>query len=99
LRWQAAARLSDISFRHDLYVRGFEALGHQAIIVCPQESAEGYPGRVHTIASAAELAEPDLWRQLDCNVAVIITWHGMTDVLAAMRAAGTRTVALADSDG
>src|SRR5207302_4850916 len=42
---------------------------------------------------------PNLWRRLGCNVAIIIAWHGMVDILAAMRAAGTRTVALADSDG
>src|SRR5438094_4775432 len=99
LVWNAAARLTDISFRHELYVRGFEALGHQAITVCTRESAEGYACPVHAVAKAADLAEPNLWLRLGCNIAVMVTWHRMADALAAMRAAGTRTVALADSDG
>jgi glycosyltransferase involved in cell wall biosynthesis len=97
--WNAPSRLVDISLRHDLYVRGFEALGHEVITVCTSVTAEAYPCHVHTVATSADLAEPDLWRRLRCDVAVMITWHGMADILAAMRAAGTKTVAIADSDG
>jgi hypothetical protein len=98
LVWAAEARLVDITVRHELFVRGFEALGHDVITVCTQQAAEGYPYPVET-AALADLTDPALWHRLRADVAVIVTWHMRTDVLAAIRSAGTRTIAIADSDG
>jgi glycosyltransferase involved in cell wall biosynthesis len=99
LVWNADARLVDISVRHELFVRGFEALGHEVITVCTARTAEGYAYPVHLVEGPAALAETALWQGFHFEVAVLITWHMMPDVLAAIRATGTRTIALADSDG
>jgi glycosyltransferase involved in cell wall biosynthesis len=99
LVWNADARLVDITVRHELFVRGFEALGHEVVTACTPRAAEGYAYPVHAVAERGDFADPALWRHLGADVAVMITWHMMTDVLAAIRSAGTRTIAIADSDG
>src|SRR5437016_20156 len=99
LVWNAQARLTDITVRQELYARGFEALGHEVLIVCPAAAAEGYPYPVQAVPLPADLADPSLWQQLGCDVAVMITWHMMAAILRAIRSAGTRVVAIADSDG
>jgi hypothetical protein len=99
LVWSAEARLVDITVRHELFVRGFEALGHEVITVCTKQAAEGYSYPIKTVAAPGDLADPVLWRRLQADVAVMITWHMRAGVLAAIRAAGTRTIAIADSDG
>ena len=99
LVWNAEARLVDITVRHELFVRGFEALGHEVLTVCTAQAAEGYDYAVHLVGDRSDLADPALWQRLRADVAVMITWHRMADVLAAIQSAGTCTIALADSDG
>jgi glycosyltransferase involved in cell wall biosynthesis len=99
LVWNAPARLADISLRFDLYVQGFETLGHTAVTVCSSKAAQGYPCPSITCDDEKALAEPAFWRDLGADVALVLTWHRMGDVLAALRAAGTRTINIPDSDG
>ncbi len=98
LVWNSPARLADISLRLELYVRGFAALGHEALTVCWPGAGEGYPCPTVT-ADEAALGRTDFWRDLGAEVALVITWHRMGEILAAQRAAGMRTINVPDSDG
>ncbi len=98
LVWNHRSRLLDCSFRFEQYLDGFRALGHDPVVVCDQASADGFDGPLE-IVEPGRLAETDFWRRVAADVAVIVTWHRMAGVLAAMAAAGTRVIGVADTDG
>ncbi len=99
LVWNHRSRLLDCSFRFEQYLSGFRALGHDPLVVCDRASAEGFSGPLEVAETAASFEEPDFWRQVAAEVAVIVTWHRMAAVLAAMAAADTRVISIADTDG
>jgi glycosyltransferase involved in cell wall biosynthesis len=97
--WAAPSRLVDISVRYERYLRGFQALGHDAFAVCLPESAEGFKGPVELCPSPGRMADPDFWRPLRLDCAVVMTWLGLPEVVSALKAACPKVVAIADSDG
>lgn len=99
--WNYPSRLLDCSFRFEQYLKGLRELGHEAFIVCTRLSAEGgFPGEeLQVVERFVDFEEVDFWRKLGADAALITTWLRMSDVLAAIRAAGTKTVAITDSDG
>ena len=99
LVWNARTRLIDISVRYELYVVGLRSLGLDVVTVCPVGTEEGYPSTVRCFTDERELADPEFWRELGCQAVVMVTWHRMTEVLIAARAAGGRVLAICDSDG
>ncbi len=99
LVWNHRSRLLDCSFRFEQYVEGFRALGHDPVVVCDRALTEGFDGPLEVAESAAELTEPGFWRRVGAEVAVIVTWHRMSTVLSAIRAAGSRVISIADTDG
>lgn len=99
LVWNGPVALDRISFRHENYQTGWKALGHDAVLVTAAELAGGYTGSTHLVAHRDELAQVGTWRRLGADVACAVTWHRMSPMLGAIRAAGTRVVAIADSDG
>lgn len=99
LVWNGPVALDRISFRHENYQAGWEALGHDAVLVTARELAGTFAGRTHLVAARDDLARVETWRTLAADVAVGVTWHRMSGMLAAIRAAGTQVVAIADSDG
>jgi len=96
--WNHESRLLDCSFRFEQYLHGFRALGHAPLLVCHSGREEGFPEPAEAYPPAA-FADADLWREIGAEVAVIVTWHRMPEVLQAIRSAGTRVVAISDSDG
>lgn len=99
LVWNHPSRLLDCSFRHEQVVAGCRALGHDPVVVASAAAAAGFDGPVHPVADLAQLADVELWRRLGAGAAILVTWLRMSDVLAAIGAAGTRIAAIADSDG
>ncbi len=99
LVWNGSVALDRISFRHENYQAGWEALGHDAVLVTARELVGSFAGRTHLVAAREELERVETWRELAADVAVGVTWHRMSGMLAAIRAAGTQVVAIADSDG
>ena len=97
--WNHASRLLDCSFRFEQYVEGLRALGHEPVVVATRWSAEGFDAPFHLADDATAFDDPDFWRGVGAEVAVIVTWHRMARVLEAIRAAGTRVAAISDSDG
>lgn len=97
--WNHDSRLLDCSFRFEQYVAGFRALGHQPVVVCTRASGAGFEAPLHLARDAADFRDPGFWRRVGAGVAVIVTWHRMSEVLEAIRAAGTHVAAVADSDG
>ena len=97
--WNHPSRLVHCSFRFEQYLSGFRALGHDPMVICARDSASGFDGPLHVVASASDFESPELWRRIAADVAVIVTWHRMSAVLAAMRATDTRVIAIADTDG
>lgn len=93
------SRLVDGSLRVEQYVAGLRGLGHRPVVVATEASTSGFDGPVHPAADAAAFADPAFWRTLGAEVALVVTWLRMSDVLAAAGEAGTRVVAIADSDG
>ncbi len=89
----------DCSFRFEQYLSGFRALGHEPVVVCDQASAAGWSGPLEVAGTADRLEETDFWQTVAADVAVIVTWHRMATVLAAMHAVGTRVISIADTDG
>ncbi len=99
LVWNHPSRLLDCSFRFEQYLAGFRALGHNPVVVCDQSLVTGFSGPLELAETDATLAEPDFWRRVAADVAVIVTWHRMASVLSAMHTAGTRVISIADTDG
>ena len=99
LVWNAPTRLIDITVRYELYVEGLRSLGVDVITVCPVRTEEGYPYPAHCFTDERELIDPEFFRHLGCQAVVMITWHRMTEVLVAARAAGARVLAVCESDG
>ncbi len=99
LVWNHRSRLLDCSFRFEQYLAGFRALGHRPVVVCDPASAEGFDGPLEVAPTAGRFEEPSFWRRVGADVAVIVTWHRMAAVLAAMGASGTRVISIADTDG
>jgi glycosyltransferase involved in cell wall biosynthesis len=99
LCWNGPVRLAASSVRYDLYAHAFSRLGHDVITICTADAASGYHLPVHTVRSAAEFTDSELYASLGIDVVVMVTWLHMNEELAAARAAGCRTVGLADSDG
>ncbi len=96
--WNHPSRLLDCSFRFEQYLAGFRALGHEPVLVCHRGCEEGFPELAETRAPEA-FEDAGTWREIGAEVAVMVTWHRMSRVLAAMQRAGTRTIAISDSDG
>jgi glycosyltransferase involved in cell wall biosynthesis len=69
------------------------------VLVTAADLAGGYRGEIHLVPRREDLARIATWSDLAADVAVGVTWHRMSDTLAAIRAAGTPVVAIADSDG
>jgi glycosyltransferase involved in cell wall biosynthesis len=99
LVWNGPVALDRISFRHENYQAGWTALGHDAVLVTARDLVGSFSGRTHLVARREELEQVETWRGIGADVAVGVTWHRLSGMLAAVRAAGTRVVAVADSDG
>jgi glycosyltransferase involved in cell wall biosynthesis len=99
LVWNAPVRLVEITTRFEPYVEGLRANGVETLTVCPAGTEADYPYPVKTFTNDQELTDRRFWRELGCEAMAIITWHRMTDILAAARAAGLRTLAIGESDG
>ena len=97
--WNHDSRLLDCSFRFEQYVAGFRSLGQEPVVVATRASAEGFDVPLHLADDASAFHDVGFWRQVAADVAVIVTWHRMSGVLAAMREAGTRVAAISDTDG
>lgn len=99
LVWNGPVALDRISFRHENYLAGWGALGHDVRLVTAADLAGGFRGPMHLVERRPDLERIETWRALAADVAVGVTWHRMSAMLAAIRAAGTRVIAIADSDG
>jgi hypothetical protein len=99
--WNYPSRLLDCSFRFEQYLAGLRTLGHEPVVVCTESSAEGggFDAPVVTAASPAAFEDADFWRRVGAEAAIVVTWLRMPEVLRAIRDAGTRVVAISDSDG
>jgi len=97
--WNYPSRLSECSFRFEQYVEGFQSLGYEAVIVCTVAAAQGFAAPFHLCKTRADFADTAFWREVGADVALIVTWHRMSDVLAAIGKAGTAVIAFADTDG
>ncbi len=99
LVWNHPQRLNELSFRFGLYVQGFRALGHEATVVCPRGCAAEVAYPLEVASSPGALEDAAFWRHLGADVALAITYHRKSAMLAAIQRAGIRTLALSDSDG
>ena len=97
--WNYPSQLRHCSFRFEQYVQGLRSLGHEPVIVCSADAAEEFSAPLHTCETRARFADPAFWGEVGAEVAVIVTWHRMAEVLAAMGEAGTRAIAFSDTDG
>ena len=62
--WTGTPRLALTTVRFERYLEGFEALGHEAVIVSTKEAAAGYPWAGVTVSGLDELRRPALWAGL-----------------------------------
>lgn len=99
IAWNWPSRLLDCSFRFEQYARGLRSLGHQPVFVCTPEAAEGFPGDFHFCDTRERMKDPSFWREVGAGAVLIVTWHRMAEELRAIREAGSRAVAISDSDG
>jgi glycosyltransferase involved in cell wall biosynthesis len=99
IAWNWPSRLLDCSFRFEQYAAGLRALGHQPVFVCTRDAATGFPGEFHLCETREEMKQPTLWREVGAEAVLIVTWHRMAEELRAIKEAGSRAVAISDSDG
>lgn len=97
--WNGDVSLADISFRFEHYCEGLRSLGYDPILVCRKDHwIEGIASAV-TVDHGRDLLAVDFWRDLGAESAILVTWLRMSDLLSAISAAGTRIIAISDSDG
>ncbi len=96
--WNYGTPLRQCSFRFEEYVRGLESLGHEAYVVCPRSSDDGFPVPTRSPEHGG-LEDADFWQGLEADVAILPSFHQMSSLLATIRSAGVRVIALGDSDG
>src|SRR5262249_8074832 len=77
----------------------FRALGHDPITVCRTVAADGYGEPLVTVSDPASFSDPEFWRALRIDVAVVVTWLGLPAVVAAIKQSCPWVVSIADSDG
>jgi glycosyltransferase involved in cell wall biosynthesis len=99
IAWNWPSRLIECSFRFEQYAAGLRALGHDPVFVCSRDAAIGFPGDFHLCETREEMKQPSFWREVGAAAVLIVTWHRMAEELQAIREAGSRAVAISDSDG
>jgi glycosyltransferase involved in cell wall biosynthesis len=82
-----------------LVVLGFSRLGHEAFAVCAAGCEEGFAHPVRVARNRAELGSQDFWQSHGIDLAVVLSWLGMPDVVTALKAAGALVLSKGDSDG
>jgi glycosyltransferase involved in cell wall biosynthesis len=98
--WTADVPLRATTVRFERYLAGFEALGHEAVMVSTARAAEGFDRAGVTVPALASLRDPALWASLGLDAALVVTWLvGRADVLTAMRPHVGLLLSLTDSDG
>lgn len=97
--WNYGTPLRQCSFRFEEYVRGLEALGHEAFVACPESSDDGFPVPIVSPPDGGGLEDEEFWRGLEADVAIVPSFHQMSSLLELIRGAGVRTIAMGDSDG
>jgi glycosyltransferase involved in cell wall biosynthesis len=80
------------------YLRGLDALGHEATMICLDRS-EGPPGYRVAAADRATLESPAFFEKLGLDGAIAFTWLDSDKIIKAMRSAGMRVLLRGDSDG
>ena len=97
--WNYGTPLSQCSFRFEEYIRGLEELGHEAFVVCPQSSDDGFPVPTFCPPEGKAWGTRDFWLDLKVQVAIVPSFHQMSQLLEFLAGIGVRTIALGDSDG
>ena len=97
--WNHGTPLSQCSFRFEEYIRGLEQLGHEAFVVCPQLSDDGFPVPTFSPPLGEGLANREFWLDLKVEAAIVPSFHQMSYLLELLVGIGVRTIALGDSDG
>lgn len=97
--WNHGTPLSQCSFRFEEYIRGLEQLGHEAFVVCPQLSDDGFPVPTFSPPLGEGLANREFWLDLKVDAAIVPSFHQMSHLLELLAGIGVRTIALGDSDG
>lgn len=97
--WNHGTPLSQCSFRFEEYIRGLEELGHEAFVVCPESSDDGFPVPTFCPALDEGLANREFWLDLKVQAAIVPSFHQMSGLLELLVRIGVRTIAMGDSDG
>ncbi len=97
--WNHGTPLSQCSFRFEEYIRGLEQLGHEAFVVCPQLSDDGFPVPTFSPPLGEGLVNREFWLDLKVQAAIVPSFHQMSHLLELLVGLGVRTIAMGDSDG
>ena len=97
--WNHGTPLSQCSFRFEEYIRGLEELGHEAFVVCPESSDDGFPVPTFSPPSGEGLTNREFWFDLLVQAAIVPSFHQMSHLLELLVGIGVRTIAMGDSDG
>ena len=97
--WNHGTPLSQCSFRFEEYIRGLEELGHEAFVVCPQSSDDGFPVPTFCPPLGEGLTNREFWLDLKVQAAIVPSFHQMSHLLELLVGIGVRTIAMGDSDG
>jgi glycosyltransferase involved in cell wall biosynthesis len=95
--WPDPTPLAVLSIRFERYREGFRRLGHEAIVVSTAAAAEGLADV--SVPTLAALRDPALYAGLRLDAALVLTWLGLPDIMAAARPHVRHLISLSDSDG
>jgi glycosyltransferase involved in cell wall biosynthesis len=97
--WPEDLPLARVSIRLDRYAQGFQALGHEVIVIARQAAMENWTWPVHVVPDRAALYDSALWSSLRLDVAILFTWLIEDELVKAVRPHVQRLIAIPDSDG
>src|SRR5262245_30927908 len=94
--WPDTDRLAGLSIRFDRYREGFRRLGHEAVMIGTAEAAEGCNWADVSVPTPAALRDPALYAGLRLDAALVLTWLGLPDIMAAARPHVRHLISLSD---
>src|SRR4051794_12008529 len=81
-----------------LIATGLAGLGHDVMFVCPgHDPLEDFDLQGVRVVAQREMADPEFWGGLGCDGAIVYSWLGHSELLAAVAAGGAKVVAKGDS--
>jgi hypothetical protein len=97
--WNGVLGISEHSVKAYNYIAPFIEQGFECVTFCRDGLQGNYPFPIVLFRTSDELLKQKFWIKNKVDLLIIPTWHRMNDILAAVKNANIKILALGESDG